>query len=115
VTAALIVAVVGMIRSQSSRWRRWQRCSSRLVGVQIYLGASIVWNGARIRGSITRSSVTPAIHLAKVTSLHVVPEPRCWRSRSLAALTARSLAGRIDPYGTLNRLPRCGRPRWRHE
>ncbi len=91
VTLALIVAVVGMIRSRSSALRRLAMLLVAVVCVQIYLGASIVWNGAaepRIYHSLVGDA---AIHLAKVTSLHVVTGASLLAISLLAALTARSI------------------------
>jgi cytochrome c oxidase assembly protein subunit 15 len=92
VSLALLVAVVGMFRSASPALKRLAAGLLAIVSLQIYLGARIVWDGVQDPRNYHSLVGEPAVHLAKVTSLHVVTGASLLALALLAALAARSMA-----------------------
>jgi len=92
VSIALVFAVIGMLRSSSTALRRLSIGLLAIVSLQIYLGARIVWDGAVDPRNYHSLVGDAAIHLAKVTSLHVVTGASLLALSLLSALAARSVA-----------------------
>lgn len=96
VTVMILTVVASLFRSGIPRLRRFAFGLLAIVATQIYLGASIVWNGAADPAIYHSMTGDAAVHLAKVTSLHVVTGAALLATSLLAALAVRSIPLRAD-------------------
>lgn len=92
VTLTLLYVVFRMFRSGSTVLRRLAALLVAIVATQIYLGARFVWDGAANPANYHSLTGDAALHLAKVTSLHVVTGASLLAASLLSALSARALA-----------------------
>jgi cytochrome c oxidase assembly protein subunit 15 len=92
VSLTLLYVVFAMFRSGSSTLRRLAVLLLIVVSTQVYLGARFVWDGAANPANYHSLVGDAALHLAKVTSLHVVTGATLLAVSLLTALSVRTVA-----------------------
>jgi cytochrome c oxidase assembly protein subunit 15 len=92
VAIAVAASLVAMFRSRETALRRMGMLLAAVVTLQIYLGARIVWDGAGDAHLYHSFVGDAALHLAKVTSLHVMTGAATLAISLLCALTAATLS-----------------------